>query len=237
MFVITETAGLSRRNEPSLSSASATRNWPCPRRALDPIAWSLPPTTIVGSSPPRASTAAIIEVVVVLPCEPPTATPYFMRISSASISARPITGIAVARAVVSSGFSGPTALEYTTTCAPSTLAGAWPWNTRPPSRTRRSVISESLRSLPMKWMRCVRPYTQAPPPLRAINAPRPSGPLRPRPRPPRAPPCGRPPSGRGSSRCERLRQAGRMCARSPTCGTASGGRRADARSPSPGARR
>ena len=41
----------------------------------------------------EAQTAAVIEVVVVLPWLPATAMPYFMRISSASISARGITGI------------------------------------------------------------------------------------------------------------------------------------------------
>ena len=112
MLVITATAGASRRNEPSLSSASATRNWPWPSRALVPSACSRPPTTIVGSSPPRASTAATIEVVVVLPCEPPTATPYFMRISSASISARGDHRDARrARAATISGLSGRTAVE------------------------------------------------------------------------------------------------------------------------------
>ena len=39
------------------SSASATRNWPWPRRAFVPSACTRPPTTIVGSSPPASSTA------------------------------------------------------------------------------------------------------------------------------------------------------------------------------------
>ena len=111
MFVTTVTAGASRRNEPSLSSASATRKRPCPSLAFEPSVRSRPPTTIVGSSPPRWSTAATMLVVVVFPCEPPTATPYFMRMSSASMSARGITGMPSARARVSSGLSGLMAEE------------------------------------------------------------------------------------------------------------------------------
>ena len=48
----------------------------------------MPPLMTVGSSPPASSIAAIIDVVVVLPCVPATAIVFCMRISSASISAR-----------------------------------------------------------------------------------------------------------------------------------------------------
>ena len=75
--------------------------------------------TMVGSMPASASTEARIEVVVVLPCEPATAMPYFMRISSASISARGITGMPRSRAETTSGLSGCTALEITTTSVSS----------------------------------------------------------------------------------------------------------------------
>ena len=67
--------------------------WLCPSRALLPNTLSRPPITAVGSSPARSSTSAIIDVVVVLPCDPATATENRSRISSASISARGITGI------------------------------------------------------------------------------------------------------------------------------------------------
>ncbi len=93
MVVTTAMVGLSFRNEPSLSSASATRKSPRPSLALVPRAFRRPPMTMVGSSPPRARTVATMEVVVVFPWVPATATPYFIRISSASISARWITGI------------------------------------------------------------------------------------------------------------------------------------------------
>ena len=92
MLVTTVIAGESSRNVPSLSSASATKRSPRPSRALLPRAWTLPPITTVGSSRARARIAAMSEVVVVLPCVPATAMPHFMRISSASISARGMTG-------------------------------------------------------------------------------------------------------------------------------------------------
>ena len=93
------------KNERSLSSASATRYCDLPRRAFDPMASTRPPTTTVGSSPPAASTAATMEVVVVLPCMPAMAMPYFRRISSASISARWMTGMCSSCASATSGFS------------------------------------------------------------------------------------------------------------------------------------
>ena len=52
----------------------------------------MPPLITVGSTPPLSSSAAIIEVVVVLPCVPATATVFCIRISSASISARSTRG-------------------------------------------------------------------------------------------------------------------------------------------------
>ena len=93
MLVTTARIGHSLRNERSLSSASATKYSDLPTRAFEPMASTRPPMTTVGSRPPAASTAATIEVVVVLPCMPAMAMPYFRRISSASISARGITGM------------------------------------------------------------------------------------------------------------------------------------------------
>ena len=94
MFVTTAIVGDSLRNERSLSSASTTMYSPRPSRALLPKALSRPPITAVGSSPARSSISATIDVVVVLPCAPAIAMPNRSRISSASISARGITGIA-----------------------------------------------------------------------------------------------------------------------------------------------
>ena len=74
-------------------------------------------------------------VVVVLPWEPAMAMPYFMRISSASISPRGITGILAAWAAITSGLSPFTAVEITTTWASSMRLASWPmWigTPRPP---------------------------------------------------------------------------------------------------------
>ena len=124
MFVTTAMVGVRRRNEPSLSSASATSRSPRPSLALLPRTLSRPPMMIVGSSPAPDSTCATIEVVVVLPCEPAMAMPYLIRISSASISARGITGICLRRASSTSGLSGFTAEEMTTTSASPTFKAA-----------------------------------------------------------------------------------------------------------------
>ena len=51
MLVTTATIGNRWRNEPSDSSASATRISPWPRRAFEPNARALPPMIAVGSSP------------------------------------------------------------------------------------------------------------------------------------------------------------------------------------------
>ncbi len=148
MFVTTAMVGDSFRNERSDSSASATMKSPLPSRAPEPRTPSRPPTTTVGSRPPLSRTRATIDVVVVLPWLPATATPYLRRISSASISARGITGIPARRASTTSGLSGRTAVEVTTTCAPATWAAAWPSANLAPCATRRSVTDERFRSEP-----------------------------------------------------------------------------------------
>ena len=50
------------------------------------------------------------------------ATPYLTRMSSASITARVITGMPSALASCISGFSAEIALEYTTTSEPCTFS-------------------------------------------------------------------------------------------------------------------
>ena len=111
MFVTTAMVGVSFKNDPSLSSASATKRSPAPSRAFEPSAFTLPPTTTVGSRPAARSTVATSEVVVVFPCDPAIVTLYLTRISSASISARGMIGISSARARTSSGLSFEIALE------------------------------------------------------------------------------------------------------------------------------
>ena len=59
-----------------------------PQPSIRPQRIHPPPHHHRRVKPPPASTAAIMHVVVVFPCIPATAIPYFSRISSASISAR-----------------------------------------------------------------------------------------------------------------------------------------------------
>ena len=94
MLVTTAMVGGSCRNEPSDSSASATRYSPLAERAFEPKRVHLAADHRRRIEPGRArARCATIEVVVVLPCEPAMAMPYFRRISSASISARGMTGM------------------------------------------------------------------------------------------------------------------------------------------------
>ena len=65
----------------------------------------MPPLITVGSSLAASSSAAISEVVVVLPWVPATAIAHFRRISSPSISARRTTGTRAPRAASISGLS------------------------------------------------------------------------------------------------------------------------------------
>ena len=150
MFVMTAIDGQSIRNDRSLSSASATMNSPLPRRALLPKALNRPPITAVGSSPARSSARAIIDVVVVFPCEPATAIENRSRISSASISARGMTGMPRRFASTTSGFVGRTADENTTTSASPTCSAACPSYTVTPSfDSSRLVAPERFASDPL----------------------------------------------------------------------------------------
>jgi hypothetical protein len=110
--------------------------------------FSLPPTTTVGSNSACVRIVATSDVVVVFPWVPPIAMPNLIRISSASISARRITGIFAARAATTSALSGRTAEDTTTTSTPSTFSATWPVRMSPPSAARRFVVSEALRSEP-----------------------------------------------------------------------------------------
>ena len=115
MLVITAIVAGSLTMVPSDSSASATIQSPEPCRALEPQALMMPPLTTVGSRPAASRICAISDVVVVLPCVPPTAIDHFRRISSPSISARRTTGMSNRRAATTSGLSGLTAEEMTIT--------------------------------------------------------------------------------------------------------------------------
>ena len=104
---------------------------------------------MVGSSPAACSTCATSEVVVVLPCVPAMAMPSLRRITSASISARGITGMPRSAASASSGLPARTALETTTTSAWPTLRESWPIATGTPSERSRATVAPSARSEPV----------------------------------------------------------------------------------------
>ena len=108
----------------------------------------MPPLITVGSRPPASSMAATSEVVVVLPCVPPTAIDHFSRISSPSISARRTTGTWRVRAASTSGLSFLTALDTTMTWALPTFSARWPIMTFMPSSAMRRVLALSATSLP-----------------------------------------------------------------------------------------
>ena len=70
MFVTTATSGVYSSSEPSLSSASATKQSPLPWWALVPASPRSPPTANDGSKPHCCNATMSMEVVVVLPCVP-----------------------------------------------------------------------------------------------------------------------------------------------------------------------
>ena len=108
----------------------------------------MPPLITVGSIPPASSSAATIDVVVVLPWVPAIATQLFSRISSASISARRTTGMRCARAAISSGLSRLIAVDTTTTSAPATFSALCPTLTVMPFSRRRATLALSEASEP-----------------------------------------------------------------------------------------
>jgi hypothetical protein len=162
MLVITLITGDRCRKEPSDSSASATSRRPVPSAAAEPSTLSLPPTITVGSRPAVRSTVATSEVVVVLPCVPAMAMPSCRRISSASISARRMTGMPRARARRISGLSGAIAEENTTTSALATWPASWPMCTVAPRLCRRRVISLAAASEPLTAKPCARSTSAMP---------------------------------------------------------------------------
>ena len=99
MLVTTATVGNRWRNDPSDSSASATRISPLAQARVGAERARLAADDRRRiQARPRPGSTAIIVVVVVLPWLPATATPSLTRISSPSISARGMTGMSRARA-------------------------------------------------------------------------------------------------------------------------------------------
>ena len=139
MLVTTARIGESLRKERSLSSASATKYSRLADARIGAHGVNASANDDGGIEPPAARTAATIEVVVVLPCMPAMAMPYFRRISSASISARGITGMCCAWAAATSGLSRATAELVTTTSAPDRFSA------RCPSKVMAPMAGETMR--------------------------------------------------------------------------------------------
>jgi len=93
MFVTIAASGLYSINEPSDSSASATKIFPVPRCAFDPDDVRVPPIANEGSTPHACKATVIIEEVVVLPCVPATAMLREPRMRSARACALVNMGI------------------------------------------------------------------------------------------------------------------------------------------------
>ena len=98
-------------NEPSDSSASATKKSPVPRCAFDPEAIKVPPMAKDGSTPQPWSATVIIEEVVVFPCVPATAMLFEPRMRRASACARVRIGIDRCTAKAISGLCAEIAVE------------------------------------------------------------------------------------------------------------------------------
>ena len=127
------------RNEPSLSSASATkaaRRCPRPRRGRSRRGPRR--SRRKGRRRSRRSTVVIMDVVVVLPWVPATAIALRPSMTEASAAARCSTRSPRCRASTSSGLSGRIAVDTTSVSAPARLEAACPTVTRAPSAASSS---------------------------------------------------------------------------------------------------
>jgi hypothetical protein len=147
-LVTTEACGAYSRNEPSLSSASATKISPLPLCALAPDSLSWPPIANDGSAPQCCSATVSSDVVVVLPWVPAIATARRPAMTEASAAALGSTRRPRRRASTSSGLVSRIAEDTTTVSASPTWPGAWPMCTVAPTARSAASARESLASLP-----------------------------------------------------------------------------------------
>lgn len=153
MLVTTTMSGLYWTSDPSLSSASATKNAPLPWWALVPASPRSPPTAKDGSNPACCSATMSMDVVVVLPAVPVTISVVWPAISLASTSGRRITGIPRLRASTSSGLVlGMAAWVVTTAVGPpgsrSNEDGSCPIRIVAPRARNAMTPRDSLASEP-----------------------------------------------------------------------------------------
>ena len=153
MLVTTATSGVYSSSEPSLSSASATKQSPLPWWALVPASPRSPPTANDGSNPQCCNATMSIDVVVVLPCVPVTISVVWPSISLASTTGRRITGMPRRRASTSSGLVfGIAAWVVTTAVGPpgsrSSDDASWPIRIAAPRARSAATPRDSLASEP-----------------------------------------------------------------------------------------
>ena len=116
--------------------------------------WAIsPPEAKEGSAPAAASATTSIDVVVVLPLAPATATRRDEPMSEASAWERCSTRSPMARAAASSTLSSRMADDTTTVSTSATCAASWPTTTRAPlsrndASTGLSAASEPLTGRP-----------------------------------------------------------------------------------------
>ena len=90
-----------------------------------------------------------MEVVVVFPCVPATATDFFPTINIANASALVKTSIPALWAAVISTLVSPIAPDAITRWAPLTFSASWPINTSAPSDSRESTMADRFISDPL----------------------------------------------------------------------------------------
>ena len=136
------------RKAPSLSSASTTKTSPVPRWAFDPDSLSSLPIANDGSTPQCCRATVSIDVVVVLPCVPATATPRLPAMTAASASARLSSRIPLSRAAARSTLASGMAVETMRVSMPATRAASCPTRASTPTARRAWSRRESLASDP-----------------------------------------------------------------------------------------
>ncbi|CAM5500941.1 hypothetical protein SFUMM280S_10462 [Streptomyces fumanus] len=160
----------SSSTRPPTSPGNGSGTWPgCGPCGAEPGASRSPPMAYEGSRPSSARETASIEVVVVLPWVPATASGRRPSIRAARASERWTTGTPSSAARASSGLSARIAEETTTQLASSArCSAACPMCTVAPSARSASAVAESFASLPATLApRCARilaiPDIPAPP--------------------------------------------------------------------------
>ena len=150
MFSSKDTAGCSCKKVSTYSQASQMMVSLPPTRQLLLMSGSLPPIMALGSAPASIKIWVSMDVVVVLPWVPETATSRgYLAVSIPSITERSRVGTPFSLAAASSGLSALHAAVYTTACASPIFSPLWPINTGIPQPLTRSRVSDSLISDPL----------------------------------------------------------------------------------------